>query len=81
MEKKTVLENLDLVLLVMDETVDGGYASFALLSLPTSSQCLQCYYLSFNTPATAGVDVKRCMLSYYYSLLAPSGDSKCSGER
>jgi hypothetical protein len=23
-EKKTVLENLDLVLLVMDETVDGG---------------------------------------------------------
>lgn len=30
MEKKTVLENLDLVLLVMDETVDGGcgYASF-----------------------------------------------------
>ena len=24
-EKKTVLENLDLVLLVMDETVDGGY--------------------------------------------------------
>jgi len=29
-EKKTVLENLDLVLLVMDETVDGGYASSAL---------------------------------------------------
>ena len=27
MEKKTVLENLDLVLLVMDETVDGGYAA------------------------------------------------------
>ena len=26
MEKKTVLENLDLVLLAMDETVDGGCA-------------------------------------------------------
>ena len=24
MEKKTVLENLDLILLAMDETVDGG---------------------------------------------------------
>lgn len=30
MEKKTVLENLDLVLLVMDETVDGGYVHLAL---------------------------------------------------
>lgn len=26
MEKKTVLENLDLVLLTMDEAVDGGCA-------------------------------------------------------
>lgn len=26
-EKKTVLENLDLVLLAMDETVDKGYAA------------------------------------------------------
>lgn len=76
-----MLENLDLVLLVMDETVDGGYASFALLSLPTSSQCLQCYHLIFSTPATVGVDIKRCMPSCYCSLLAPSGDSKCWGER
>ena len=29
MEKKTVLENLDLVLLVMDETVDGGWAALS----------------------------------------------------
>lgn len=32
MEKKTVLENLDLVLLAMDETVDGGCA-FSTLSV------------------------------------------------
>ena len=30
LEKKTVLENLDLVLLAMDETIDGGYAAHSL---------------------------------------------------
>jgi hypothetical protein len=29
-EKKTVLENLDLVLLAMDETVDKGYSNAGL---------------------------------------------------
>ena len=31
-EKKTVLENLDLILLAMDETVDGGCASFTAVA-------------------------------------------------
>ena len=31
-EKKTVLENLDLILLAMDETVDGGCVSFKALA-------------------------------------------------
>jgi len=32
-EKKSVLENLDLVLLCLDEIVDGGYASDLILLL------------------------------------------------
>ena len=39
MEKKTVLENLDLVLLAMDETVDGGCGPVhcEALNVPASS--------------------------------------------
>jgi len=32
-EKRTMLENLDYVLLTMDELVDGGYLSFTLISV------------------------------------------------
>lgn len=36
-EKKTVLENLDLVLLAMDETVDGGYVMLHIRGLSSFS--------------------------------------------
>jgi len=40
-EKKTVLENLDLILLAMDETVDGGCASPTTIAhcLPAAYGC------------------------------------------
>ena len=36
MEKKEALENLDLILLCLDEIVDGGYAICIFCVLPSS---------------------------------------------
>ena len=56
MEKKTVLENLDLVLLVMDETVDGGYVGLTRIHSP---KCV-CWRVPSWKPADDGL----CALCY-----------------
>lgn len=55
MEKKTVLENLDLVLLVMDETVDGGWAALSPSWL----------YLSQNAAVLVLLDNRQPLLRYF----------------
>lgn len=45
MEKKTVLENLDLVLLSVDEIIDGGWVPSALHNI---LQCMRLYVASVH---------------------------------
>ncbi len=52
MEKKTVLENLDLVLLVIDEVVDGGCEHKSSFGFCRLSTCL-CLRLILETDPTA----------------------------
>ena len=48
-EKKEALENLDLILLCLDEIIDGGYISYALSLLPIL--CISIVWLVFPFPS------------------------------